>query len=1187
MQNNAPLSCCVFFVTLISAIASSLQAETSPVFEIERVNLTSTGAEFTENFSLGYPSISADGRYVIFTSNNALVPSDTNNRLDVYLRDRVSDTTSLVSLTSTGAIATGGDCYNAKISADGTCVAFVSNATNLVPEKTGFLRDVYVRNLIAGTTTRVSVATGNIQGNADSGFNSISRGDLSLSDDGHYVAFRSAATNLVSGDTNGTIDVFRHDLQTGTTIRVSLTGGGAQAGYDCDSPAISGDGTKVAFISSQDFGGNAANAAQIWLRDIGGATTELISKANNGTAGNSASSSPDLSFDGRYVVYETFSTNLLTIPSSSQNVIVRDRQSAETILVSLAATGSAVNGVVPSISANGRYVTFGSVSNQLALGDSTIPDVFIRDLQSGRTGVASRTSQFLLPNLYSNIAAIADNTLEVAFVSGATNLIPGDTNEADDLFVATPAFPSEVLINELDAITGNGRPFIELYDGGSGATNLSGLVIVLYDGTNDTSYAAFDLDGYTTDSNGYFVIGTSTVPGVDLVAADNFLQSGVDAVALYYDNASNFTNGTSVTTNRLLDAVVHENGQPNDSGLLALLLNSSQPQADEAANSRATTDSVQRLPNGAGYPGITDVFRAYPPSPAAPNGAPSALDLDLSSDSGRSGTDDITSDSTPTISGLAPAGANVVLSSDLAGVVGSNTASGSGAWSITPSVALSAGVHQFTATADGGPASAPLSVTIDTTAPASPTSLSLDPASDTGGSNSDRVTTDNTPTISGEAEALAIVTLASNLDGTVGTTGANSPWSLTATTLQNGTHQVTAMATDTAGNASTASAALTITIDTANPTVTVNQAVGQADPASSAPVEFTVTFNESVSGLVAGDFLISGSAGPASPTISGGTSSYTLTVGSVTGEGTVSLSLPAGAAADLAGNTSDASTGADGTVEIDQHGSTISSATGVILTGGTGLSTGYLGSGDTDYFSFTLTDAKRVLIRTGHGVDTLGALRNAAGDLLNDPVSEDNAGTGSNFQIDQALAPGTYYVEVTGTGTAPTGDYQVDIDATLDPVFRPDTLAGRTLATAIGNNLYGAGQTLLITTRRAAPVNGIFAIGNDGDLADACLLSGGRGNSLFSVSYTHAVAGNITAAIQAGTATTGIIAPGGSPYLVNVSIVPNKKKLVVKKRVKGRLVTQYLKKTFTLPLQARSQANPLVSDTATIQVKTL
>lgn len=1185
-SNRSGNRLCLFALIAFFGNAGLLVAgpETQPSFAIERVNLTSAGAEYVESFDVGNPSISANGRYVAFTSQNALVPGDTNGYLDVYVRDRQSGTTTLVSVTHLGGISDM-PSSNPVISADGSAVAFVSPAGNLVSGDTNNAFDVFVRDLAVGTTTRVSVGTGNVQGIGASGLHTRA----AISDNGRYVTFYSAAANLVAGDTNARDDIFRHDRVTGSTVRISIATGGTESDAHCIHPAISGDGSKVAFVSNTNqFGGNPQFRPQVWLRDVTLSTTELITKDGVGTAGNGSSYFPVLSFDGRYVAFESGSTNLVTPAGGADAVFRRDRQTGQNVVVSLTVAGGYASATRPAISADGRYVAFGSTSGQLVLGDTNSRnDIFIRDLLDGKTGIASRTSTALQSNLDSHDPAIAGSTLEVVFRSTASNLVPGDTNAAEDLFVSTPVFPSSILINEVDAVTTNGRQFIELYDGGVGNSSLTGLVVVLYDGATDTSYGAFDLDGYSTGADGYFVIGTASVPGVDLIADGGFLQTGVDAVALYHDNAAGFPNGTAVTVNRLRDAVVHENNHPGDSGLLALL-HSSQPQADEAANGRADTESVQRLPNGAGLPGVTGVYQAYIPSPGGPNGVPASLELAPASDTGISNSDGITNDATPTITGLAPAGANVVLVSNLSGVVGNATATGSGSWSITPSSALTEGDHLFTASADGGPASAPLAVTLDTTVPAAPGGLALAAASDTGASSADRITSDNTPTINGSAEAEARVALVSNLDGNIGSADSSGVWSIDAGTLRDGAHQLTATATDPAGNLSPASAVLGVTIDTAGPTVTVDKASGQADPTDSTPVGFTAVFNESVTGLLASDFELSGSAVPGGASLSGGPSTYTFSVGSTAGEGTIIVALPAAAATDLAGNPSFASTAAaDNLVEFDIHGGDTGSATAIALGGWIGSSEGWLGLHDADVFSFTLTEARRVVVFTRvSSVDTWGILRNAGGDQLNNPANDDDLGDDANFRTEITLAAGTYTIEVTGKGATPTGAYGIEIDATGEPSGRPDVLVGTSLAAAAGDDLYGPGQVLALVSKKAKPVSGLFAVANDGDIADRFTLQAGAGNSLFAVTYTNAVDGNVTAALLTGTARTDEMAPGDPPYVVNVRVVPNQRKLVVKKRVGKRIVTQVLKKSILLPFAAESELDMATRDNAAIRVQT-
>lgn len=180
-----------------------------------------------------------------------------------------------------------------------------------------------------------------------------------------------------------------------------------------------------------------------------------------------------------------------------------------------------------------------------------------------------------------------------------------------------------VLINELDADTPSTDvvEFIELYDGGAGNTSLSGMVVVLYNGATDTSYAAYDLDGYSTDPSGYFVLGNSGVSGVDLVIANGTLQNGADAAALYQANGSDFPTGTAVTTANLVDAIVYGTNDPDDAGLLPLI-NSGQPQVNESSNGAGESESSQRCPNGEGGLRNTQGYIQTLPTPGAANTCP-------------------------------------------------------------------------------------------------------------------------------------------------------------------------------------------------------------------------------------------------------------------------------------------------------------------------------------------------------------------------------------------------------------------------------------------------------------------------------------------------------------------------------------------------------------------------------------
>jgi predicted extracellular nuclease len=185
---------------------------------------------------------------------------------------------------------------------------------------------------------------------------------------------------------------------------------------------------------------------------------------------------------------------------------------------------------------------------------------------------------------------------------------PPDNMAGDFVFsftTSTPAVSSPVMINEVDADqTGSdSAEFVELYDGGVGNTSLDGLVVVLFNGSDDASYQAFDLDGESTDANGFFVLcgNPANVPGCDLDvgSSTNLIQNGADAVALLQGDASSFPNDTPLTTDFLIDAVVYDTNDGDDAALLTLL-NAGQPQVNEAGQGNSSLDSNQRCPNGTG-----------------------------------------------------------------------------------------------------------------------------------------------------------------------------------------------------------------------------------------------------------------------------------------------------------------------------------------------------------------------------------------------------------------------------------------------------------------------------------------------------------------------------------------------------------------------------------------------------------
>jgi Tol biopolymer transport system component len=406
-----------------------------------RVSVGTGGVQGNANSFVASSAISPDGRYVIFQSEASnLVGGDTNGHPDVFVRDRQTGTTERVSISTSGA---QGNDFSAdgSISADGRYAAFDSNANNLIafpPGDTNSQRDVFVRDRQSGTTVRVSVDSSGAQSNGDSASPSISA-------DGRYVAFYSAATNLVSGDTNSSMDVFVHDFQTGATERVSVDSGGGQgnAGSGLYGIAISSDGRYVAFDSfaSNLVGGDTNGHNDVFVHDRQTGTTERVSVDSAGVQGNNDSGlyGVAISSDGRYAGFSSLAANLVAGDTNThQDIFVRDRQNGTTERVSVDSSGAQGNGdsYGISFSADGRCVAFYSIASNLAGGDTNgTYDVFVHDRQSGTTQRVSVHSGGAQGNGGSQGTSISAEGRYIAFHSAATNLVDGDTNGYSDVFI--------------------------------------------------------------------------------------------------------------------------------------------------------------------------------------------------------------------------------------------------------------------------------------------------------------------------------------------------------------------------------------------------------------------------------------------------------------------------------------------------------------------------------------------------------------------------------------------------------------------------------------------------------------------------------------------------------------------------------------------------------------------------------
>ncbi|GEM_PF-1058966 len=355
---------------------------------VSRISVSSTGVQ--SNGSSSYADISSDGRYVVYSSvATNLISNDTNSQNDIFLYDSQTATTTCI----TGA-SNGSNGYPS-ISGDGRYITYYSSATNLVSGDTNSRSDVFLYDTQTATTTRISVASNGTQSNNSSQFSTISA-------DGRYITYTSDASNLVSGDTNNLTDLFLYDTQTATTTRINVASNGTQAsGGTSYSSVISDNGRYITYQSSATnlVSGDTNAKTDVFLYDTQTATTTRISVASNGAQSNdhsSTMSSPSISSDGRYVIYQSNATNLVSGDTFGRpDIFLYDTQTATTTRVNLTENGTQTNGwttMPQGISADGKFVVYYSDSTSIVSNDTNATaDVFLTPTDTTAPVFASAT----------------------------------------------------------------------------------------------------------------------------------------------------------------------------------------------------------------------------------------------------------------------------------------------------------------------------------------------------------------------------------------------------------------------------------------------------------------------------------------------------------------------------------------------------------------------------------------------------------------------------------------------------------------------------------------------------------------------------------------------------------------------------------------------------------------------------
>jgi Tol biopolymer transport system component len=400
------------------------------------VTRVSTAADGTQRDSDAFlPVFSPDGSKIAFEDVKDLANNDIQR--DIFVKDLASGALTQVSTAADGARIIGLSA-NPAFSPDGRSIAF--QATTAGPFSPF---GIFVKNLASGALTLVSTAADGTEGNNTSQL-------PAFSPDGRKIAFDSFASNLVAGDTNNANGIFVKDLATGAVTRVDTAADGTQAnGQASLSFVFSPDGRKIAFESDATnlVAGDTNGQADIFVKNLATGAVTRVDTAADGTQANGQSFSFVFSPNGRKIAFTSNASNLVAGDTNGQaDIFVKDLVSGAVTRVSVAADGVQANGGSdnPVFSPDGRKIAFISDASNLVAGDTNgVNDVFVKDLVSGAVtrvsiaagGVQANGASFL--NLGHAQEAFSPDGRKIVFDSLASNLVAGDTNAASDIFVAT------------------------------------------------------------------------------------------------------------------------------------------------------------------------------------------------------------------------------------------------------------------------------------------------------------------------------------------------------------------------------------------------------------------------------------------------------------------------------------------------------------------------------------------------------------------------------------------------------------------------------------------------------------------------------------------------------------------------------------------------------------------------------
>lgn len=857
--------------------------------DISRVSVATAGTQ-ADGASFR-PSISSDGRYVVFESSATNLAGTTAAGLtQIYLRDRTASTTTLVSQSTSGTAGTG-NSLQAVISSDGAYVAFASDATNLVAGDTNSQRDVFLRHLAGSTTIRVSVVTGGAEATGGA-----SR-QPSISSDGAFVAFASDATNLVAGDTNAVSDVFVYDRAAATTSRVSVSSAGAE-GTDPTSntttgsklgsfnPAISSTGRYVAFVSLDNnlapgdtfgrylAGGSGNGALNVYVHD-----RDVSSSGTFGTGGNIATRIASVNRFG----YQTVAAN------TSQSTAAADIYpaiSADGRWIAVPSDAEGSNGLIHNatnlLSPDGNgardVVLVDRRINQLP-GNATLPTVSITSPGSGSTSLVNTT-----------ITISASATTTVGVISTVQFYVNGATVGSSSVFPYTATWrPTAVGTYTLSALATDSLGNIGASTNVSVTINASpsvaitspvgGTLVPVGSATAISASASASTPGATIASVQFYANGTA-IGAADTTAP--FSASWTPAASGTFSLTATATDSAGVqatSTAVSVSAGVAPSGSiVSPANGATISVNATQTVLATASSSTGVVASVQFFANGVSL-GTDSVFPFTATwTPTTPGTySLTAVATDNVGNTTTSSANSVTVSATavtPTIAITSPAAASAValnatttitvnaaspignpasvqFFADAVSIGTATTAPFSLAWTPT-----TAGAVSLTATITDSIGTSATSAAVAVTVGTGPVVAITAP---TAGANIS-VNTSTTLLATATSAASTIANVQFFANGVLVGAASTFPYTVIWTPTAAGSYSLTARATDAAGNINTSAAtAITVTSSVA-PSVSITAPAAGASLPINVATTLTSTSSTPVGSVASVQYLANGTA---------------------------------------------------------------------------------------------------------------------------------------------------------------------------------------------------------------------------------------------------------------------------------------------------------------------------------------